>query len=200
MDRGEERQLHIRKVLNYNARQHIHASVCTMSLPQLCWASVAPYRCSCPCVCVCGVTGCVSSLFWLSFSRFFFFSVSFVLFSLLCSSSSMKIIGPMSFVQQCVKSSLYNQVFLSSFLFLYLPFSLPHSFSLSVSFSVCLHKLSPGCKGYVTVKLCLLLWTMCEPERVRERGRESVCMCVYTLLLCLAVYLLLAAETASHEN
>lgn len=29
-----ERQLHMRKVLNYNAMQNLHASVCTMSLPQ----------------------------------------------------------------------------------------------------------------------------------------------------------------------
>lgn len=157
--------------------QNLHASVCTVSLPQLLGLGCSAPSPVCVCVCPCSVFSPAVCPACSGYPLLVFFSVSFVLLCvvLFALRSSMKIIGPMSFVQQCVKSSLYNQVFLSSFLFLFL--SLPLVLRM-------LAQIVAWLQEYVTVKLCLLLWTMCARVCMHVLVYVCECMCVYTLLLC----------------
>lgn len=113
------------------------------------------------CVCVCPVA--ILFLFLATPCAFFvFFSVS------QHENYRFYVLRLVQSVWQCVKSSLYNQVFLSSFLFLFSP-KYP---SLSPSLSIFLS--SPYGRTN-----CRLAGRMC----------GSLCMCVCILLL--AVYLLL---------
>lgn len=152
--------------------QNLHASVCTMSLPQqlagLFSVALTPAR-SFPCVCLCVCPG-VSTAVCPASPGYPFFSSSSCCVVLFALRSSMKIIGPMSFVQQCVKSSLYNQVFLSSFLFLFV--------SLLYSPYACTN--------------CRLAARICDCETFPSSVDDvCVCGCVF-ILYSFAVYLLLA--------